>query len=906
MLNDEQIDQLKKLWNALPTGYASLSLKAINNILPFLREGMIYSEAVFLAKIPEIIGKEVFDDNKEGIIEALITKITENKHQKTIVNITNSLIADYKVLDWDDKFAHKNTSYTITESDENDVFNACIKYFGKNKWNNKNDDFRYSIISQVSKKYQDFFSNSIRDYFKQPKLSAQIEDFLIQEFNIDKDEAKKIYHPSMIDIYPSIENQEFLKSPKTGAFKNPMAYKTLHKLREVINKLIRESIIDSDTRIVVEIAKDLNNKNKRAAIEDYQRNRERENESFSYTISEIIKLSGFSGSANPNSKKDIEKFRIWSEQIEDFNKVQKEIDLIENNNKIKVKDKDVKKYRLWKEQKSICLYTGKIIRMTDLFDDNIIDFEHTIPRSKSFDNSLANLTVCFADYNRSIKKNKIPTELPNYSELSHGFTAIEPRLKDWKDKVESLYGKIQTQIKNSKNAMDKDSKDKAIRNRHLLQMEYDYWKNKVDRFTRNDIPSGFKNSQLIDTQIISKYAYHYLKTIFNHVETIKGNVTSQFRQVYGIQNKEDNKNRSQHYHHAVDAAVLSLLPTSAKRKDILYRKYEYEEKNPKKQYHELPFDGYNNSMIKELENEILINNINDQDQTLTPTVKRVRKRGKIDYLKNEKGEYIRDLEGNKVPKIAQGDSVRGQLHKDTFYGKIKIAAKDEKGTILRNDDGTIIYKKDKNGNEVYKMVGRKLIENVNFKTDNIIDDHLEKHLKKQIANGAKLNELKDFQGRTIRHLRCEVKSGRGVMNPENATILKEQTYKSDKDYKNYYYTESGDNYMFGLYENNQGRKIVPFNTLDATKYALEQNKVTKEEIFKTKEPVLVGRGKNKEEAKLIHVFIPGQKVFFFFDSKQELKDLEKHELSKRLYIVKRFHQAERGNIVFQFHLDYKS
>ena len=62
--------------------------------------------------------------------------------------------------------------------------------------------------------------------------------------------------------------------------------------------------------------------------------------------------------------------------------------------------------------------------------------------------------------------------------------------------------------------MDKDSKDGAIRKRHLLQMEYDYWKNKVDRFTREDVPTGFRNSQLIDTQIISKYAYHYLKTSY--------------------------------------------------------------------------------------------------------------------------------------------------------------------------------------------------------------------------------------------------------------------------------------------------------------------------------------------------------------------------------------------------------
>ena len=246
------------------------------------------------------------------------------------------------------------------------------------------------------------------------------------------------------------------------------------------------------------------------------------------------------------------------------------------------------------------------------------------------------------------------------------------------------------------------------------------------------------------------------------------------------------------------------------------------------------------------------------------------------------------------------------MHLDTFYGKIKLAAKDDKGSLLRNKDGTIQYLKDKKGNEVYKMVGRKPIENVNFTTDVIIDEHLEDFLKEQINNGIKTNELTDFQGNIIRHLRCEVKSGRGVMNPDNATIVKEQTYKSAKDYKNYYYSDSGDNYMFGLYENENGRKIVSINTFESARLSLDQNEDTKREIFKSKEPVFIGRGKKEKEANLIHIFLPGQKVFFFLERKEELKELDKKELSNRLYYVKRFHQAERGNMIFQHHLEARN
>src|SRR5690606_13011639 len=226
-----------------------------------------------------------------------------------------------------------------------------------------------------------------------------------------------------------------------------------------------------------------------------------------------------------------------------------------------------------------------MIKLTDLFNSNKVDFEHTIPRSKSFDNSLANLTVCYADYNRGIKNNQMPTELPNYETESHGYTAIKPRLEAWQKKVDDLFNQIDFWKAKSKKAMDKDEKDYAIRQRHLRQMNYHYWNNKLDRFTRTEVPQGFVNSQLVDTQIITKYAFHYLKTVFSKVDVIKGTQTAQFRKIYGVQPKEEAKDRGKHYHHAIDAAVLTLIPSARKREEILKKSYEFEEENRGKQYH---------------------------------------------------------------------------------------------------------------------------------------------------------------------------------------------------------------------------------------------------------------------------------------------------------------------------------
>lgn len=893
-LGEEEVKELKTLFNSFPVGYANLSLKAINNILPFLREGLIYTEAVILAKIPVSIGADLFAKDQANILEGIRNVIKKIREEKTRIAIANNLIFKYYALDNIEKFGWKDTSYQLAESDLKDIEIAAKEHFGEKTWETKDKEYKQSLLQNVTQKYQGFFASSKREHIKSPHLVNEVKQFIADNFEVEEKKLDKIYHPSQIAIYPKKEEQQYLLSPRTAAFKNPMAYKTLYKLRDVINYLIETGKLDEDTRIVIEIARQLNDSNKRWAIQRHQRDREIENRSFVAGIGELLKETNFTGLVDPNSDSDVDKFRMWTEQLEQYDEIKKEINSIENNKKLSVSEKDIQKYRLWKEQNCRCMYTGKIISLADLFDNNIIDFEHTIPRSKSFDNSLVNLTVCYADYNRKIKNNRLPVSLPNYETESHGYSAIKPRLGAWEKRVDELYTQIDFWKMKSKIAIDKPAKDDAIRQRHLRQMEYDYWKNKLDRFTRKEVPTGFINSQLVDTQIITKYALHYLKTVFDKVDVIKGSITAEFRKIYGIQPKDEVKDRSKHSHHAIDAAVLTLIPSPRKREEILKRAYDYEERNKGKQYHEKPFSDFNYSMIEEIQKNILINNLADKDNVLAPGKKIVRKRGRIVWLDKEK----------KIPKVSTGDSIRGELHLQTYYGKIKIAAKDEKGTILKNDDGNILFNQVDGKDEVW-MVLRKPIDNVNFSSDVIIDNHLAEHLKHQLKNGIKQNELQDFQGRKLRHLRCRVSSGRGFMDPDNVTKVKPQAYQSGKDYKNYIFADSGENYIFGLYENSSGdRDVTSINKFEAARYISEIGRPSrKNDLFSSKEPVLI----KKKEAKLVHIFEVGQKVLFC-DSLEEIRDLanDKEELSKRLYFIKRLHQASVGNMLFQHHLEARN
>ena len=895
-LSEDQVRQMMTLWNSFPVGYANLSLKAINNILPFLQEGLIYTEAVLLAKVPELIGTKLFKEIKKLLINQIKQEIESNRREKEIIIITNNLISKYKSLDYKDQFAYKNTEYRLDKSDYEYIEKAAKEHFGKNKWQKMLEDEKQIKLNKVTEKYQDFFATDSRSYLKPPHLLDQIKTFLKDNFEIEEKNIEKLYHPSQIAIYPKTVDQILLKGPQTAAFKNPMAYKTLHHLRRVINHLIEIGKIDNETRIVVEIARDLNDKNKRAAIETYQRRRERENDSYAYAISELLKDPNFSGDADPEKPEDKRKVRLWTEQIENLDEVDEEISKIEKDKKLSVSEKDIKKYRLWKEQNCQCIYTGDTINLTDLFNPNTVDFEHTIPRSKSFDNSLANLTVCYADYNRKIKKNRIPTELENYDKEALGYTAIYPRLEKWQKRVDELKEQIDYWKFQSKIAGDKDKKDHAIRERHLRTFEYVYWKNKVDRFTREDVPQGFVNSQLTDTQIITKYAFHYLKTVFSKVEVQKGDVTAQFRKIYGIHEKTERKDRRKHHHHAVDAAVLTLIPQSAKREEILKKAYEYEEKT-RKQYHEKPFPSFHQSMITEIEKTLLINNIPNKDQTLTKGKKIVRRRGKIVWLKDTNGKIKMDENGNKIPKIAQGDSIRGQLHQETFYGKIRITERDENNNPVRDENNNWEYVK---GKDEFKFVLRIPIEKLtNLKQ--IVDSHLAKMIEKQmngrslaktISEGVYMLNKKGEKENQIRRVRTWVRS---------STLLpiKEQTYKSKYDYKNYYYADTGDNYAFALYVAENGKKKIISQNLFKISETLVKSVENIEDLFE-KEIYLT----KTKKAELYHVFQPGQKVLFYENDKEELKDID--ILSERLYYVHTLFSGVTGQIRFQHHIEARN
>lgn len=938
-LSDEKINEKEKsdvekfviAWNACPVGYGMLSINAINKINVFLQKGLIYTEAVLLANIPVIIGKKLWEENEHLLLGSVSSIIAENRQQKTILNIVNSLVSKHKNLD-ENKFGHKNNNYKLVESDLNDIQTAIDEQFGISIWNSFSEDEKKSISDTVKDCYQAYFAKQgiVRNsgnverivtiksgnknyhktesgYYQLPKLIDTLKEFLYDNFDhLDESKLSKIYHPSEINIYPpakEIDGILKLGSPKTGAFKNPMAMRTLHELRKLMNYMITTKQIDNETRVVVEVARDLNDANKRWAIEFWQRQREAENQKFAEAIKQLLNEDK-SIKASTESNDDIDKMRLFYEQ--NTEQTLPEVVEIEENVKGKKKkstEKDeairwsghgnklIDKYRLWKEQGYQCLYTGKFIKLTDLFNENTIDFEHTIPRSKSFDNSLANLTVCYHDYNRTIKKNQFPTELLNYDkEFDFGgsigkCTAIIPRLEAWKDKVERIKQQIDFWKTKSKKATDKSWKDEAIRQRHLWQMELEYWKNKLDRFTITEITSGFKNSQKVDTQLISKYAFHYLKTYFDRVDVQKGSITSEFRKIYQLQVPDEKKDRSKHSHHAKDAAVITLIPVAAKRDEILENYYETKEKNPKATFTVEPYKGFKREFVWKIDDSVLINNIIN-NQELTPAKRKVRKRGK-EVIINGKTRW------------ATGDSIRGQLHQETFYGAIKPAKKGVKGNLLKDENGKFIQE------ENIKYVQR-IPFNADFTgVDKIVDEGLKKQIKEYTERAGSfkkafeegiylLDKNGNPHGNKIRHVRVWA----SVSEP---LAIKKQTNLSDKEYKQHYWAANGENFAYGLYENDQKQRGFQLLSLFNVS-GLNRTSTVLKELFEHE--IEIQRPKVKVQLK--YVLTSGLKVVFYKENISEIQDLKNDigAISNRLYIINGFEKD--GRIRLSHHIDSRS
>jgi CRISPR-associated endonuclease Csn1 len=408
---------------------------------------------------------------------------------------------------------------------------------------------------------------------------------------------------------------------KKNSLRNPVVEKILNQMINVINAIVADPTMGKPDEIRVELARELKNNNEQRS----------------------------------DMTKAINKSTTEHEQIRK---------LLSNEYGItRVTKNDIVRYKLWKETEGISLYTGKPIEPSKLFSKEY-DIEHIIPKSRLFDDSFSNKTICERQLNID-KSNKTA-----YSFLKEKLS--EEEFDQYEKRVKNMFGKISRTKQNK-----------------LLMAD-------------NEIPEGFIDRQLRETQYIAKKAKDILLEVSRNVTATIGSVTDKLRDdwelvdvmkelnwekydVLGLTHIEEGKNgerlykikdwtkRNDHRHHAMDAITVAFTKpayiqylnnlnarTKGDKKGAeiygIETKYLKKDKNNKLRFIE-PMRNFRIEAKKQLEN-ILIS-YKAKNKVVT------------------KNKNITKKSGGTNQKIQL--TPRGQLHKETIYGKLQqYVTKEEK------------------------------------------------------------------------------------------------------------------------------------------------------------------------------------------------------------------------------------
>ena len=179
---------------------------------------------------------------------------------------------------------------------------------------------------------------------------------------------------------------------------------------------------------------------------------------------------------------------------------------------------DKLKYRLWQEQKETCIYSGKAINLAQLFTAQL-EIDHILPYSQSLDDSYMNKVVCYASENH-YKGQRTPI---------NAFSGHTDKWQQIRHRMKSLHKAKQARFSTTANDLQK---------------------------------RDFISTQLNDTRHISRLAQTYLAELGADISVSKGITTAWLRHQWGLNNligETDNKDRTDHRHHAIDAVVIACV-----------------------------------------------------------------------------------------------------------------------------------------------------------------------------------------------------------------------------------------------------------------------------------------------------------------------------------------------------------
>lgn len=416
-------------------------------------------------------------------------------------------------------------------------------------------------------------------------------------------------------------------------------------------------------------------------------------------INSIIKKYGMPKIINIETARELAKSRKERNEIAK-NNVEKQTENEKIKNQLvelglfvstdKISSTDLLKYKLWKEQNEFCGYSMKKISIEDLFGNNIVQIDHILPYSRTYNDNYLNKTLVYTKENQE-KGNRTPYE--------------------W-------FGKTQKW----------DEYEAYINNLTISQKKKDnYLLKKLDLDTEREM----RDQNLNDTKYISRELSSLIKAYLNveKVNMYPGAITSKLRARWGLNRlthsyisktyrlpedmkKDINKDRDNHLHHAMDALVIASITQSLQQKITLYEKFSrYIDGLTKKTIENLNIENgkeilgeyYDDNtgeikdiniieyIKKQLEEEHIYYNKHNISRLEFPLpYKNFDKEAKLrvyeqdlDTLKWNLKSYNtytkKDIESlhTLVPSIAKS-KISGKMHEETYYGIKEIGKEEDK------------------------------------------------------------------------------------------------------------------------------------------------------------------------------------------------------------------------------------
>jgi CRISPR-associated endonuclease Csn1 len=320
---------------------------------------------------------------------------------------------------------------------------------------------------------------------------------------------------------------------------------------------------------------------------------------------------------------------------------------------------DIIRYKLWKELETRgykTLYTNTYVAPEKLFSKEF-DIEHIIPQARLFDDSFSNKTIEV----RSANIEKGDKTAFDYVADKFG----EQGVKEYEQRVEELY-------KGGKDGISKGKYKKLL-------------------MKSSEIPDGFVDRDLRNSQYIAKKAKELLEDVCRTVNTTTGSITDRLREdwqlinvmqelnwdkydklgmTYYETNREgkqlprikDWTKRNDHRHHAMDALTVAFtkyshvqylnnLNARSDKASSVYgieQKELYRDENGKLKFKPpMPLTDFRTEAKKHLENTLI--SFKAKNKVVTPNKNKIKGSAKVQTTLTP----------------------RGQLHNETIYGSIK-------------------------------------------------------------------------------------------------------------------------------------------------------------------------------------------------------------------------------------------